>query len=102
MKCVQTISGPHPAGNVGIQIHHTKPLKPNEIVWTVNAQHVITLGRLFKTGIYDPKIVISVGGSGSNKPENLRSNYRFKCWFYYCENQQLNNPVRLYREMFDR
>ena len=91
---VQTISGPHPAGNIGIQIHHTKPLKPNEIVWTVNAQHVITLGRLFKTGIYDPKIVISVGGSGSNKPENLRVTTGSSVGSII-ENQQLNSPVRL-------
>ena len=60
---VQTISGPHPAGNIGIKFTH-KTVEPNEIVWTVNAQHVITLGEGFKTGIYDPKIVISVGGSG--------------------------------------
>ena len=91
---VQTISGPHPAGNIGIQIHHTKPLKPNEIVWTVNAQHVITLGKLFKTGIYDPKIVISVGGSGSNKPENLRVTTGSSVGSII-ENQQLNSPVRL-------
>ena len=66
---VQTISGPHPAGNVGVQIHHTKPLKPNDVIWTVNAQHVITFGKLFKTGSYDPKIIVSIGGSGANNPD---------------------------------
>ena len=64
----QTISGPHPAGNVGIQIHHTKPLRPGDIVWSVDAQHVLTLGRLFKFGNYDPKIIVTIGGSGSTKP----------------------------------
>ena len=70
---VQTISGPHPSGNVGIQIHHTKPLKPGEVVWSVNAQHVITLGRLFKTGSYDPAIIVSIGGSGSTNPSTVKT-----------------------------
>ena len=91
---VQVISGPHPAGNVGIQIHHTKPLKPNEVIWTLNAQHVLTLGKLFKTGIYDPKIVISVGGSGSTKPVNLRVSTGSSI-HSIIENQQLDKPVRL-------
>ena len=60
----------------------------------MNAQHVITLGKLFKTGIYDPKIVISVGGSGSNKPENLRVTTGSSVGSII-ENQQLNSPVRL-------
>ena len=91
---VQTISGPHPAGNVGIQIHHTKPLKPNEVIWTLNAQHVLTLGKLFKTGIYNPKIVVSVGGSGATKPVNLRVTTGSSI-HSIIENQQLDKPVRL-------
>ena len=49
-----TIAGPHPAGNVGIQIHHIKPINPGEVIWTVNPQHVITIGKLFQNGYYDP------------------------------------------------
>ena len=70
---IQTISGPHPSGNVGVQIHHIKPLRPNDIIWTVNAQHVITIGRLFKTGSYDPKIIVSIGGSGASKPDVVKT-----------------------------
>lgn len=69
----QTISGPHPGGNVGIQIHHTKPIKPGDIIWTVNAQHVITLGKLFLTGQYHPGIVISVGGPGAKNPTTIQT-----------------------------
>ena len=68
---VQTISGPHPAGNVGIQIHYTKPIKPHDIIWTVDAQHVITLGKLFLTGSYQPNVIVSVGGSGVNNPQTV-------------------------------
>ncbi len=69
----KTISGPHPSGNVGIQIHHIKPLKPGEVVWTVNAQHVLTIGKLFQLGFYDPKCIVSIGGSGSSKPQTLQT-----------------------------
>ena len=69
----QTISGPHPAGNVGIQIHHISPLKPGDIVWTVNAQHVIAIGGLFHTGIYDPKCIVSIGGSGASNPQIVQT-----------------------------
>lgn len=91
---IQTISGPHPAGNVGIQIHHTKPLKPNDIIWTVNAQHVIILGKLFKTGIYDPKIMVSLGGSGVGKPDVV------KTWTganiqSFLNNQSMESSVRI-------
>ena len=69
----QTISGPHPSGNVGIQVHHIKPLKPGEVVWTVNAQHVLTIGKLFQLGYYDPKCIVSIGGSGSSNPQTLQT-----------------------------
>lgn len=68
---VQTISGPHPAGNVGIQIHYTKPIKPHDFIWTVDAQHVITLGKLFLTGSYQPNVIVSVGGTGVNNPQTV-------------------------------
>ena len=31
-----TFSGPHPAGNVGVQIHHISPIRKGETVWTVS------------------------------------------------------------------
>jgi len=68
-----TISGPHPAGNVGIQVHHIKPINPGEVIWTVNAQHVITIGKLFQNGYYDPGCIISIGGSGSSKPQTVKA-----------------------------
>jgi len=68
-----TIAGPHPAGNVGIQIHHIKPINPGEVIWTVNAQHVITIGKLFQNGYYDPGCVVSIGGSGSSNPQTVKA-----------------------------
>ncbi len=70
---VHEISGPHPAGNVGIQIHHIAPLKPGEVVWTIAAQQVVTLGRLFLTGSFDPTVVVAVGGPAAEKPCYLKT-----------------------------
>ena len=91
---VQTISGPHPSGNVGIQIHHTKPLKPGEVVWSVNAQHVITLGRLFKTGSYDPTVIVSIGGSGATNPSTVKTITGVNIGLLV-EEQNLKEPARL-------
>ncbi|MFH1852850.1 MAG: Na(+)-translocating NADH-quinone reductase subunit A [Candidatus Neomarinimicrobiota bacterium] len=65
---VHSISGPHPAGNVGIQIHHIEPLKPGAVIWTVSAQQVATLGQLFLTGRFDPAVVIAVAGPAVTEP----------------------------------
>ena len=61
--------GVHPAGNVGIQIHHVDPINKGETVWTIKPEDVATIGKLFAQGIYDPiKYVALVG-------DCLKSNY---------------------------
>lgn len=60
--------GPHPAGNVGIQIHHVSPINKGEVVWTVNPLDVVIIGRLFLKGIYDATKVIALAGSEVLKP----------------------------------
>ncbi len=59
---VNSFSGPHPAGNVGIQIHHLDPINKGDIVWTINVQDVVALGRAVQ-GRFDTERLISVGGS---------------------------------------
>ncbi len=60
--------GPHPAGNVGIQMHHIAPLIKGEIVWTLHPQHVMMIGRLFLHGIYDASKTIALTGSEVKTP----------------------------------
>ena len=90
----QTISGPHPSGNVGIQIHHTKPLRPGDVIWSVNAQHVITLGKLFQTGSYDPTVIVSIGGSGATNPSTVKTITGVNIGLLV-EEQNLKEPIRL-------
>ena len=70
---LHTVNGPHPSGNVGIQIHHINPWKPNEGIWVINAQHVLTIGDLFLKGIYDPSIVATVAGPGVKNPAHIQT-----------------------------
>lgn len=63
-----TFDGPHPAGNVGVQIHHISPINKGEKVWTLKPQDVVAIGRLFLTGKLDLSRVINVVGSEVTKP----------------------------------
>ena len=44
-------SGPHPAGNVGTQIHRIDPLDKGETVWFLDPQDVVRIGRFFANHI---------------------------------------------------
>ena len=66
-------SGPHPAGNVGVHIHHTDPVNKGEVVWTVNPQDVLFIGRLFETGHVDFTKIIALTGSEVVKPRYLKT-----------------------------
>lgn len=61
-------SGPHPAGNVGVHINHVSPINKGEIVWTVEAQLLVAIGKLFKQGIYDLTRTIAVAGNRVENP----------------------------------
>ena len=60
---VNSVSGPHPAGNVGVQIHHIAPVNKGEITWCISPQDVVVIGRLFKKGIFDTARVVAITGS---------------------------------------
>ena len=65
---INYFSGPHPAGNVGVQINHLNPINKGEIVWTVNVQDVAIIGRLFTEGRFDAQKVIALAGSEVTRP----------------------------------
>ena len=44
---VHSFSGPHPAGNVGIHIHHIDPISSkNDTVWYLSPQDVSKIGKV--------------------------------------------------------
>ena len=60
--------GPHPAGNVGVQINHLAPIAKGNVVWTIGAEAVIFIGRLVNTGRVDLTRTVAVTGSEVFKP----------------------------------
>ncbi len=63
---VHAFSGPHPAGNVGVQIHHIKAINKGETVWTLGPQDVAIIGKLFTDGVFDAERVVAVVGDELN------------------------------------
>ena len=64
--------GPHPAGNVGIQIHHLDPIRKGDVVWYAHPQDVIIIGRLFREGHYRADRLVALAGSCVAEPQYFR------------------------------
>ncbi|MBQ0024778.1 MAG: Na(+)-translocating NADH-quinone reductase subunit A [Bacteroidales bacterium] len=69
---LHTFEGPHPAGNVGVQINHICPINKGEVVWTVDCFLVAVIGRLFLNGVYDPSRTIAVAGPAVKNPSYVK------------------------------
>ncbi len=66
---ISYFSGPHPAGNVGIHIHHISPINKGDVIWTLNLQDVFAIGRLFDEGIYRNERIVALTGSEVLQPK---------------------------------
>jgi len=60
---IHVVNGPHPAGNVGVQIQKIDPINRGERVWCVGAEDVAIIGNVFLTGEYHADRTIAVTGS---------------------------------------
>jgi len=65
---ITVFDGPHPAGNVGVQINHVAPINKGEVVWTIGAEAVIFIGRLFNEGKVNLIRTVALTGSEFVKP----------------------------------
>lgn len=70
---INAFSGPHPAGNVGVQINKIDPINKGETVWYLYPQDVLMIGRLFKTGNFDATRVIALTGSEVLNPKYYKT-----------------------------
>ncbi len=70
---INKISGPHPAGNVGVQMHHIDPLNKGEVAWYLEPQDVIAIARLFTEGKYDVSRIVALAGDQVSKPKYYRT-----------------------------
>lgn len=65
---LNAFEGPHPAGNVGVQINKIDPINKGEVVWYLTPQDLVVIGKLFLTGKYDAERIIALTGSEVLKP----------------------------------
>ena len=65
---VTTFTGPHPAGNVGVQIANVKPVNKGETVWTMDIITLARIGELFATGRVSHDTVVAITGEMVQQP----------------------------------
>ncbi len=70
---INYFKGPHPSGNVGIQMHHIDPVNKGEVIWHVNLQDIVAIGRLFREGKYAPDRIVALAGSEVARPRYHRT-----------------------------
>ncbi len=66
-------NGPHPSGNVGVQIHHTSSISAGDRVWTLGVQEVITIGALFSEGRYNAERIVALAGKELESPKYVKT-----------------------------
>ena len=67
---LHVVSGPHPAGNVGVQISHISPIQKGEKVWTLSLLHLAAIGHLVNTGKLELRRKVALTG-----PDALKRGY---------------------------
>ena len=70
---LHTVSGPHPAGNVGTLINKIHPVNKGEVVWTIAAQDLVIIGELLLTGKFNAERIIALSGSEVKTPKYYRT-----------------------------
>ncbi|SDW73502.1 Na(+)-translocating NADH-quinone reductase subunit A [Aequorivita viscosa] len=70
---VHSVSGPHPAGNVGTQINKIGPVNKGEVVWTIAPQDLVIIGELLLTGKFNAERIIALSGSEVKTPKYYKT-----------------------------
>ena len=68
-----TFSGPHPAGNAGVQIANIKPVNKGDVVWTLDVVTAARIGKLFETGKMDYSTIVAVNGPAVAQPAYVKA-----------------------------
>jgi Na+-transporting NADH:ubiquinone oxidoreductase subunit A len=70
---INYFDGPHPAGLVGTHINKIKPINKSEVIWTLAAADLVTIGHLFITGEFLPERLFALAGSEVRKPRYFKA-----------------------------
>ncbi|BDD05903.1 Na(+)-translocating NADH-quinone reductase subunit A [Aureibacter tunicatorum] len=88
-----SFQGPHPAGNVGVQIHNVKPVNKDEVVWTISPYGLVQIGKVFLEGKYDASKVVAVAGSEVKTAQYYKT-YSGACIKNFLKDNLLEEHVR--------
>ena len=92
---VTEYQGKCPAGNVGVQINNTCPVNKGEVVWTLAAEEVAIIGRLFNEGKAILQRTIAVAGSEIKEPQYKTITVGAKIGDIVAGNVKTDKKVRL-------
>lgn len=67
------VTGPHPAGNAGVQIANVKPVNKDEIVLTLDITALAQIGKFFSTGEVPYSTVVALTGSEVKNPKLIET-----------------------------
>lgn len=67
------IEGPHPAGNVGVQIANFAPVNKGETVWTLDVSVVFRIGKLYSDGAVSWKTHVALTGPEMPDPHMVQT-----------------------------
>jgi Na+-transporting NADH:ubiquinone oxidoreductase subunit A len=70
---VVEFQGPHPVGNVGVQIANIKPVNKGEVVWALDARAVVRIGKLFVDKTLDTTAEVAITGPEIEKPQVVKT-----------------------------
>ena len=87
--------GSHPAGNVGVQMHHIAPVGTNSCVWTLGVQEVITLGALFTERRFNATRIVALTGAELKTPGYVRTFIGANIGELVNDNLSSDGPVRV-------
>ncbi len=64
---INRFDGVHPASNIGVQIHHIRPIVKGDNIWYIDPQDIVIIGKLFSEGKLDFRKIFAITGSEFNR-----------------------------------
>lgn len=66
---INRFDGPHPSGNISVQIANLDPINKGENVWYIDAQDLTIIGKLFATGRVEMQKTVALVGPEVRNPQ---------------------------------
>jgi len=68
-----TITGPHPAGNISVQVYYIDRLHSGEVIWYISPFDTARIGQLLKNGRYPNETIVAITGAPIEKRHYIKT-----------------------------